>query len=630
MPRLRITSITAIISLCILTFIFFSSRLNEVEVPAEKLPGGAKPASTFGASTFSAKLPSFDVPKFQFSFKTSAHKPPEQHDSHVGDTRWYSDWKWLNPFSGSITLEEDRAVLPPLKQRTPIYTYYDTTKKRDKESKAIDQEILLTWRRAWWAFGFRPVVLVPGDAQKNPLYTSLQMRKLEPALEHEFSRFLAWGYMGAGLLASYHCLPMGAYHDDLLVYLRRGEFPQLTRFENLGTGLFASPKSLMNDAVEDALEHADLSKVSGIVEAIPAQRFRVEPPSSLAHYDSATITAKYPTLATRLVTTPNEGRRLLIELINSHLHLTWQNSFRKGLVVLKPLPKHTTALVEPSAQLAELLAQCPTSMIPSSCPPNNAKCSPCVANRVSITTRAAYRNTSDEFSIGTVPHPYTLTMLNNQSDHITLGHIRRYTPRDPWLTELTKELLGTGRGGPSRVVGLKDAVASEYAQNRALWLNVEQMPVSASAGASDTKKKHSLPDNFLLDLDWYFGFSIPRSLTSKGESETPVPGPERRPKSQPGLPVPVRKSWDVDPPDDKDLALELELLQTARDVIKSGDRGSGHIKTIVELWNLADTEAWRFIRAWRARSTLERGNWEDEEKKFGVDRSGKGSSRWFE
>ena len=65
-------------------------------------------------------------------FKAPAHAPPEQANSTSGDTRWYSDWKWQNPFSSSVTFEEGRVVLPLEAKRPPIYTYFDkSANKKD-------------------------------------------------------------------------------------------------------------------------------------------------------------------------------------------------------------------------------------------------------------------------------------------------------------------------------------------------------------------------------------------------------------------------------------------------------------------------------------------------------------------
>ena len=63
-------------------------------------------------------ISTLNVP-FRFTFQKSAHKPPQQKNSTHGDSSWYSDWTWQNPFSSSVTLDEERIVLPPLHSPEP-------------------------------------------------------------------------------------------------------------------------------------------------------------------------------------------------------------------------------------------------------------------------------------------------------------------------------------------------------------------------------------------------------------------------------------------------------------------------------------------------------------------------------
>ena len=631
---LRRTSTLLLLAAVIATTIYIFSVAYQHE-PVLNDRGHSK------APSFTRKLPSFTVPDFRFSFRTASHKPPEQKNSTSGASSWFSDWKWLNPFSSSITLDENRSVLPPLHLRPPIYTYYDSTTTKEEASHKVDRQLLSTWRRAWWAHGFRPVVLGPADALNNPLYESLRVldKGLPTSMESDLFRWLSWSHMGPGLLSNSLCLPMGAYDDLLLSHLRRGYYPELTRFDGLGSGLFAGDKAQIDGAIEAAFRNLKLNSFKTLLEAIPAEMFRLETSASLAYYDSVIIGSKYPTLAKALVDNPSKGRQALNDLIISHLHTTWQNTFSKGIAVLKPLPAHTSALIAPSFLLAQLLAQCRESILQSSCPPNKPRCSPCVASRMTISTPDAFRNTSSLYTIGTVPHPYTLITLNNQTDAITVTHIRRHTERDAWLVAVTKDILGSGRGGPSRLMGLKDAVASEYGLGRSLWLTVEHFPTSLTRALSPPSKapsndahpepeKTALPDDWLEQLDWHFGFPIPRTTIQHGESTPPVPGPERWPKSHPGLPAERKKSADPDPPSDKQMGIERELLGKAREVINSKDRRIGRMRDIAEAWNLADAEAWKFVRAYRARSQMERLKWEEDEKGYG-DRTGKGVGRWW-
>ena len=117
----------------------------------------------------------------------------------------------------------------------------------------------------------------------------------------------------------------------------------------------------------------------------------------------------------------------------------------------------------------------------------------------------------------------------------------------------------------------------------------------------------------MQDLDWAFGFSIPRHALKSGKSETPVPGPERRPP-------PPKQEFDGPVPSDKQLATQKSLVENARTFIKAGDKNSKApskaLRDSVEAWNLADTEVWRFVRAYNARRQVERRKWEEDEKNF--------------
>ncbi|KAI9772816.1 MAG: hypothetical protein M1835_006220 [Candelina submexicana] len=552
------------------------------------------------------KLPKLTVPNIHNPFRASAHKPPVQANSTSGEAQWFTDWKWLNPFSSSITLDENRSVLPPLKNRPPIYTFYDSTSKKDEVTRAAENDLLFIWRRAWWAQGFRPVVLGRAEAMNNPLYQKLQSLQLEQPLESEFVRLLAWGNMGTGILANWLVLPMGYHEDHLLSYFRRGEYPKITRYEGLDSGILSGEKTAINAALQRAMDGPELKQAKSIIDAFPKDIFDIDPDhESIAFYDYATLTSRYKSIGEKFVASRSEGLGLLAQLINAHLHTTWQNSFSKGIAVLKPVPVHMTALVEPGLQIAAFLAQCPESPLPTSCPPNRPKCKPCVAaHPLLISTPTIFRNDSSLYTIGTVPHPFTFASLSSQRDNLDTPYIRRQTKRDPWISAATKELLGTGISGAPRVVKFKEAVASDYGSTHSLWLTAEK----------ESPK----------DLEWHFGFAIPRNKTDKGQSKTPVPGLER-------LPPPPKP--DGPAPTEAELAKERELLEKARMVIKSKVRPQQVMKEVVEAWNLADTEAWRFARAFAARRRVERMKWEEDERSFaGAAGSGHGDGwgRWFD
>ena len=586
-----------------------------------------------------AALPKLSVPtSLRWTFQSSAHKPPEQQNSTHEGSSWYSDWKWLNPFSSSVTLDQDRVVLPPLVDRPPIYTFYDTSVKRDEEAKKIDEEFLLTWRRAWWAKGFRPTVLTDAEAMSHPLYQTLHAKGMPAALEQDFRQWLAWAHMGTGLFASRYCLPMAGYDDDLLSHLRRGQYLRLTKFKDFGAGLFAAEKTQLEDAIKSTLNDVKLSSFKSVTEAIDSNWFKTEQPTAIAYYDSKTVASKYPVIAELMARDPNKSQRSLLELMQAHLHVTWQNTFSTGIAVLQPLAAHTFTLVKPSMDLARLLAECPKSILQSSCPPNQPKCSPCTGSKLRVTTAPSFRNTSSLFTIAVVPHPYTMITLTNLTDTVSIAHIRRNTPRDPWITAVTRDLLGDARGGPSRVVSLKDAVASEFGSSRSLWFTTEHFPASFNPPLpppkSPTNDRPSaekivpFPDDWLEHLDWHFGFPLPRTTVSHGESLPPVPGPERWAKSPAGLPAEKKKSSDPEPPTEEQAAIEAGLLRKARETVNNEDEAVLKIRDVAEAWNLADTEAWKFVKSFRARQVVEKMKFEEEESIYemgGV----RGKSRWW-
>lgn len=528
--------------------------------------------------------------------------PPDQANSSSGDARWYSDWKWRNPFSSSVTLDHDRAVLPPLNNRPPIYTYYDASRRRkDEQSRRAEQHLLLIWRRAWWAMGFKPIVLSKSEAMNNPLFKHIQHVKLERALETELMRWLAWGNMGTGILSNFLALPMAPYDDPMLSFWRQGEFPSLTRYEGLGNGLFIGSKGDIETALRMAVSSPALKRVKFIEEALSHDTISVATqPSCIAYYSETAIDTKYPPIKEKLdqPETVGEGLAMLPALINSHLHQTWQTQFPKGIAVLKPLPEHTTSVIEPSLDIAMNLTACPSTPLPSSCPPNHVKCKPCVSNQLKISTPKIYRNDSSIFTIGTMPHPYTVQSLLKSRGEFDVKTIRRETDRDVWIQAATKELLGNGASSLARLPSFKDAVASNHASARSLWLNAEQ---------PFTKEKDADP----IDLDWIFGFQLPRQPLPSGKSEPPVPSLERRPEPDYG---------SGPRPSESELETEKMLLGKAKRFLersgRRGDRAAVQTRESMEAWNLADLEAWKFIRAYNARRRMERRQWEDEESSF--------------
>jgi hypothetical protein len=605
-PRRIIFVFVIVVSFLITTLLFTTGSLfgSEDNIGDEILDPKPPPESWLS-------LPSIPISSIFNPFRPVAHKPPVQSNSTSGEIEWLSDWTWLNPFSSSITLDENRSVLPPLPSRPHIYTFYDSTAKEESATREAEDKLLLTWRKAWWAQGFRPMVLGRIESMENPLYETLQIQNLEPGLELDLARWLAWGQMGTGILSNYLAVPMGPYDDALLSYLRRGEFPFLRRYEGLGNGLFSGQKDAINAAIKVALENKSIGQAKSFLDIVPEDTFKVDKVhDSIAFYDSATITKLYKPIADKLYDSQAEGLALLPQLINSHLHLTFQTLFAKGVAVLNPMPEHMTALIDPAVRIASFLIECPQSPMPFTCPPNNQKCILCNPQKlIPITYPVLFRNESNMYSIGTVPHPYTCMSLNAQRDNIDTRFIRRKTERDPWLKAATKDKLGTIVGTAPRLVRFKEMVASPFGTAHSLWL---------------TPEKDRDP---MEGLDWFFGFHLPKNKTIL---EIPLSRRPPRPVRPPVKPDPERKAPTMD---ENELLLERDRLQKARTALKSKVKQQVAIKEASEAWNLADTEAWRFARAFTARRAVERLKWEHDESKVskaGTEGKGAAKGRWLD
>lgn len=615
MPRRLqiVVSLTAILILCIV--FLGNTSTDDYDPYLQKVPYGPKLEESVHHVVEGAQHVVDHIPN---PLRTPAHKPPpEQANSSSGEAKWYSDWKWRNPFSSDVVYDEERAVLPPLRHRPPVYTYFDpAVRRKDEKSRKAERELLQIWRRAWWAQGFKPIVLSKSEAMYNPMYRRVQGLAFNKGFEHELMRWLAWSNMGTGILCNFMAVPMAPYNDPTLAFLRRGEYPELMRYDELGSGLFVGSKEHIDAAVKEAIESPAIKRVKYLDEALASDVIKTDSKSNgIAFYSDSVIKARYPEIKEKLddLETVGDGLAMLPPLINSHLHSTWQSLFPKGIAVLKPLPEHTTALIEPAIDLARNLSQCSFTPLPSSCPPNRPKCKPCVSNNVPIFTFKVFRNESSLFTIGTVPHPLTMTSLVKQKDDIDVTFIRRDTDRDVWIRAATKELLGNGISSFDRLPSIKDAVASEYGRSRSLWLIAEQ-PLQG-----DNEKDRE-------ELNWHFGFKLPYDPLPDGKSETPVPGPERRP------PPPKPEYGDGPIPSEAALERDNDLFEKAKKALKLGEKGGNklavQVKEVVEAWNLADTEAWKFIRAYNARRRVERRKWDDDEASF---QGGKGVfDRWMD
>ena len=433
----------------------------------------------------------------------------------------------------------------------------------------------------------------------NPLYEQIEMHKLQPQMEAEIVRWLAWGQMGTGILANWLALPMGPHNDALLSQFRRGEYSKLTRYEGLGTGLYTGEMNAINAAISEALKSPDLEKSSSFFDVLKHETIHVDPePDVIAFYSASANVEHYKSITTKLAENKAEGLRDLAQLITSHLHLTFLNTFTDGFAVLTPHAENTHLLTGYALALADALRTCPASPAPPSCPPNDQGCTPCSSiSPPPVKKPEWYINSTTTYTIGTIPHPFTLASLLAGKKEITTRHIRRETERDRWLGAVTEKVLGEHLGGPSRIVSFKEIVASDWGVARGLWMTEDPPP------------EHK-------DLEYHFGFELARFNVTSPETDN--------------LPLSKKEKKQVD----RSYALQKMLLASSKDLLKqrkAKDEKPG-VKEMVEAWNMADTEAWKFVRAFGAREKVERSQWEEEERAFAGGEEGRpeGWGRWFD
>lgn len=586
---------------------FFGSSSDRATSYSEGFSEGARKAADYIPDNLSRQLSDSALNPFR---PHAHHPPPQQENSTVGDVSWFTHLKWRNPFSSTVAID-DRAVLPPEVPRTPIYTYYDADLKKNPADRQAEHDLLLTWRRAWWAKGFRPIILGRADAVQNPLYQSMQSLNLESSLEEDLMRWLAWGNMGSGILSNWLAFPMCEYDNDMLKFLRQGGFRQLTRYKNLHNGLFVGDGNKINEAIRSALSSQAPPTGDTLFEALPKTVFKVEPTDdAIAFYSTEVIKMKYKSIYDTLRENSAKGKDTLRQLIESHLQSTWQSLFPHGLAVLRPIPESMTAVTTQANHLAKNLSACLSSPLPSSCPPNIANCRTCMTSQpMVISMPHVYVKKSTLFTIGTVPHPYTMGSLIRKRLVDSSKVIRRETARDSYILAASAEILGTGMSSYDRIVSMKEAVASERGKASSLWMTAERKYDKA----------------WKEDLHWIFGFPMPQEPTDDGKSDTPVPGPERKLQPSKAEFVPAKM------PDDKGIKLEHKLLEESKAVVslKHKNKANRHLKEVIEKWCLADAELWNFVRAFGAQRKMEREKWEEEERVFAGSEKRGTWNRWF-
>ncbi|RPB00987.1 hypothetical protein L873DRAFT_1735535 [Choiromyces venosus 120613-1] len=508
-------------------------------------------------------------------FKPATHKPPPPSNSTASSEGWFSSWKWLNPFSSNIAKSEERSALPPLQKRCPVYTFFDGEKGEEEDG------VLLAWRRAFWAQGFKPLVLGRAEAEEHGLYRIVQ-GKFGEEFEKEVMRWLAWGRVGTGgVLVDHRIIPMAPRDDYSLTALRRCDFDGVTRYEGWGNRLFAGDKSSIDIFLKHITDTAtkDTTSIEEISKTAPEGLIRIEPlPRSFADYTARVVADRWPDLNSSHLPT----------LINSHLHETFLATYNASITLLTPQAIELQPAYTAIKTLADRLAFCPPrNPIPGSCP-SNRPCGYC--KKPNVTEKPFLSQDPSTFLLAAVPHPYTYyalmdtTFSMSENTQRSIRFVRTQTrERDAWLHKATTPPLKAGVGAGTRVLAVKEVIAAPTRANfSSLWTSAED-PIGEE------------------EIPWVFGFTLASAEELKVEKAT---GDERRN-------VVFQKTVG-------------EVLGGKKKAgrVRQDNENIARIRWAVEAWNLGSAEAWKFTGAFVGRMVQERKEWSAGEKEFGRGLSG--------
>ncbi|KAL8689669.1 MAG: hypothetical protein Q9218_004716 [Villophora microphyllina] len=523
--------------------------------------------------------------------------PVKHNGTHT--PRWQEHEEWHVPFSDIITNDRSVTLIPPSRERPLIYTYYHAQHDNYEQIKAAERKLLLVWKRAWWAKGFEPVILGEAETVKNPLYEKFKsLKNVHASTWNDIRRWLAWEQMGGGVLANWLVVPMDSGEDDVLAFLRGGEFTKITVYEGLGSGLLTGNKTSIRNALETALDSPNLSDLTFLLDLLPSETISTKPqPDSLAYYSSSTLESQYPHVFTAVTYTPPAGLTSLAELITSHLRQTFLNTFTSGIEILAPHNSSTLILAYPALTFANALTTCPSSPLPKSCPPNNPSCTPCSPhNPHPIKLAESYTNSSTLFTITAVPHPYTLSSLLLQPPStLSVSHIRRTAARDPYLRSTTLKPLGPALSGLYRILDFKRSVASESEGQRNLWLAAED----EAAWAKE-------------EIEWRLGFEIPAyTPASFGGAKDMLAVLGTASAREDDVKVgEIREQRDIFLRSQSVLGLSVAGNERKKASQKSNGPGAKErerdVVNAAGAWHLSDMEAWSFVWASGARTREER------------------------
>ncbi|KAK9352136.1 hypothetical protein V1523DRAFT_414803 [Lipomyces doorenjongii] len=533
-------------------------------------------------------------------------RPSKSSVATAATNNYIPSLAWETPFSFSVSSAgSDVAVLPQLHDRCPVYTFYD----RDLAAAAgrnttIEERLIAVWRQAFWALGFKPTVLDLSHSKRSRLYNSINELNLEGESKIDVMRFLAWSANPTGILTTNRVVPMTTWPtENTWRFWRSCQFGLLTTYKDVGSGFIVGSQQAVDEYVARTFAHASRGKIVSAAQSL----FHIEPKTDfLAQYSPDFVLKNYEGL-------PEEK---LPDLINAHLHSTFLSRFSEGgISILDPFPESAHAIAFPSLATATALATCPLVEFEAYCPSNIPNCYKCSQSlrKDFIKTVPAIPDSPSTFVMITIPHAMTYLALSHSTSGLTADVVRRETARDMFVRKVTSEIIKEDLGAPYRALELKKmAVASSEV------LDAKYISVFESQFAFE----NCLVSDYFR---WAVGFNFGPRAAENGEEKLSsenqgtfdsvaheigmcLPAPayiELQKEAERMLDRKVNKG------DESSTPLSVSATITAiRDRILSKDFDWKQELEMIEAWNMADSELWRFVKALNERAAQEEKIWE--------------------
>jgi hypothetical protein len=136
--------------------------------------------------------------KFEHALHATGGRFYEAQDDGTG--YWLTHWF---PSSSRPTFLKSTERQPTPVQRCPVYTYMDT----ETPHGSNEFDILRIWMKAFWALGFKPIVLTDKDSRRDAHYILLRNSGL--LADARFASLRKWLAMAqyGGLFVDYHVTP---------------------------------------------------------------------------------------------------------------------------------------------------------------------------------------------------------------------------------------------------------------------------------------------------------------------------------------------------------------------------------------------------------------------------------------